>query len=189
MIPNKQKEIFKERMEEENKFIPPKPTEAENDFSKNIKNFSYNASQAEEKPLLNLQLYPEKKYKPPQKQPMNNPNSYKLGFTNDPFNPVQFTNYMQQNYNPPQVIKEYNINLNGFQSNHMRAAMIYEDILPDKISLGNQTSLGERISLYEFLRSVFFPSGDGQNIDVDSQNHKSILSHLKFMDLEWEIEI
>ena len=61
MIPNKQKEIFKERMEEENKFIPPKPTEAENDFSKNIKNFSYNASQAEEKPLLNLQLYPEKK--------------------------------------------------------------------------------------------------------------------------------
>ena len=183
MIPNKQKEIFKERMEEENKFIPPKPTEAENDFSKNIKNFSYNASQAEEKPLLNLQLYPEKKNKPPQKQPMNNPNSYKLGFTNDPFNPVQFTNYMQQNYNPPQVIKEYNINLNGFQSNHMRAAMIYEDILPDKISLGNQTSLGERISLYEFLRSVFFPSGDGQNIDVDSQNHKSILSHLKFMDL------
>ena len=37
MIPNKQKEIFKERMEEENKFIPPKPSEAENDFSKNIK--------------------------------------------------------------------------------------------------------------------------------------------------------
>ena len=56
-----------------------------------------------------------------------------------------------QQFNPPQIIKQYDINLNGLQGNHHRAALIYEDILPDKISLGNQTSLGERISLYEFL--------------------------------------
>ena len=183
MIPNKQKEIFKERMNEENKFIPNNDKNENNqDFSNNLKKFNYYPSQPEEKPLLNLQLYPEKKPKPPIQNAVQNPNSYKLGFTNDPFNPIQFSNYMQQ-FNPPQIIKQYDINLNGLQGNHHRAALIYEDILPDKISLGNQTSLGERISLYEFLRSVFFPSGDGQNIDVDSQNHKSILSHLKFMDL------
>ena len=38
MIPNKQKEIFKERMEEENKFIPPKPMKLKMIIVKILKN-------------------------------------------------------------------------------------------------------------------------------------------------------
>jgi len=100
----------------------------------------------------------------------------------NPFNPAQFGMYMQQTYQQP-IVKEYNINVDGMRGDHLRAGMIYEDVLPSNISLGSANSLGERVTIFDFIRSIMFSKGDGEDINVDSDGHDSILSHLKFMDL------
>lgn len=157
MIPNEEKKIFANMMNEN----PARPPPAQ-------------------QPMVNLQVYQPPRPPPPPKK--LDPMTYVPYYMPNPFNPAQFTQYMQQTFQPP-MVKEYNITLNGFNGDHLRAGMIYEDILPSTISLGTAKTLGERVTIYEFIRSVMFSKGDGEDINVDSDGHDSILSHLKFMDL------
>jgi hypothetical protein len=133
----------------------------------------------QQQPMVNLQVYQPPKPKPPPRQPQ----SYMPYYMPNPFNPAQFGAYMQHAYQQPPIIKEYNINIDGMRGDHLRAGMIYEDVLPSNISLGSANSLGERVTIFDFIRSIMFSKGDGEDINVDSDGHDSILSHLKFMDL------
>jgi hypothetical protein len=132
-----------------------------------------------QQPMVNLQVY-----QPPRPKPQKpDPRTYGSFYMPNPFNPAQFSSYMQYAYKPPPIIKEYNINIDGLHGNHLKAGMIYEDVLPNNVSLGTANTLGERITIYDFVRSIMFSKGDGDDINVDRDGHDSILSHLKFMDL------
>ena len=155
MITNEQKKIFGDKMREN---PPSKPFE--------------------QPPMVNLQVY-----QPPKPKPKPAPASYAPYFMPNPFNPAQFGSYMQQAYQPAPIIKDYTINVDGLRGDHLKAGMIYEDVLPTNISLGTANSLGERVTIFDFVRSIMFSKGDGDDINVDSDGHDSILSHLKFMDL------
>ncbi len=135
----------------------------------------------QQQPMVDLRVFPPPRPPPPPK-PSVDPSLYVTHYMPNPFNPPQFASYMQQTYQPP-IIKEYNISINGLNGDHLRAGMIYEDILPNNISLGTAKTLGERITIYEYMRSIMFSKGDGEDINVDSDGHDSILAHLKFMDL------
>lgn len=132
-------------------------------------------------PMVDLQVRMPPKPKPPPKPTQYTYPSYFPG--PDPMNPVQFASYMQQVYNPPTVIKNYNLDVGGLRGDHIKASALYADVLPS--SLNNQTynSLGERIATYEFMRNILFPKGDGNDINIDADGHDNILSHMKFMDL------
>lgn len=82
----------------------------------------------------------------------------------------------------PQIYNNYNISTNGPIDNHSKLNMIYEDILPS-IKHNNWTllSLGERITQLNYMRSIFFQSGDSS--DIKLSNGYSLLERLKFLEL------
>jgi hypothetical protein len=156
MIPNEQKRIYQQNM---------KPEKGPD-------------------PVLNLQLYqpPRPKQNAVQSQ-YPNPAVFYPNYVPNPFNPTEYANYMHQQYGIMQpVYKEYNINIGGVEGSHVKTAMLFEDALPVKNVAGTFQSIGERMTMYEYIRSVMFPAGDGHDIPIDSES-KNILSHLKFMDM------
>lgn len=165
MIPEEEKKIFANRMNEN----PARPPPVQHPMANS------------QQPVVNLQVYQQPKPPPPPK-PTIDPSLYVAHYMPNPFNPGQFASYMQQTYQPP-MVKEYNVTINGLNGDHLRAGMIYEDILPNNVALGTAKTLGERVTIYEFMRSIMFSKGDGEDINVDADGHDSILAHLKFMDL------
>jgi hypothetical protein len=156
MIPNDQKRIFRENAPRDNK----------NDFPN------------KDQPLLNLQLY-QKPPPPPQKKQTNFP-----FMAPNPYDPLEYAKFIQQvGYQiAPQITKEYQININGVSGSHMTNAMIFEDALPMKNVSSTMSSIGERKTLFEYIRSILFPLGDGNDVPIEKQAN-NLLSHLKFMDM------
>lgn len=184
-IPNIQKQIYSERIAEN---VPkqligpgqtpgqvPGQTVAQTDKSKL-------------NPIVNLQVY-----QPPRPREPTKPNIPAIFYPPSvptPYFPPQFTYqlppYMMGSmYQPSQVpvIKAYNINIDGVTGDHTKLNLIYEDILPSRQFMGTTTTIGERLNVYNFIRAMMFPQGDGKNIGLDGKSDDTILSHLKFMDL------
>lgn len=145
-------------------------------------------------PLVDLQVYqqqppksnaPPKTINPAMYVPMNLPVA-------GPYTPPQYSGFPPQ-YNPywpmysPQlvnpVIKQYSINNAPFlETTTLKTGSIREDVLPKQMSNTSNT-LGERLNIHSFVRSVFIKTYDGEDIDIDGQGTNSILRYLKFLEL------
>lgn len=167
MIPTEQKKIFAQNYEEK----PQQKITAKG-----------------QEPLLNLQLYQNK---PPMKPKPNmqqypNPAVFYPNYVPNPFNPMEYANYMNNarfgtSFGGPSF-KEYNININGVSGSHVKTSMLFEDALPMKNVVSRYSTLGERKTIYEYIRSIMFSKGDGEDLPIDDSNY-NLLSHIKFMDM------
>lgn len=161
MIPHEQKRIYHERKGVQ----PPK---------------------LDQNQILNLQLYQPKRPRPSQRDNFPHPAVFYPNYVPNPFDPVSYANYMQQHGygmgQVPPVYNEYNINVGGIEGSHVKTAMLYEDVLPVKDIAGSYSSLGERITMYESVRSILFSSGDGNDVPIENNTY-NLLSHLKLMDM------
>ena len=83
---------------------------------------------------------------------------------------------------PP--IINYQINTAGPTDLNEHVYMIYEDYLPTKSNMeSTYQTIGERMNLQNFIRSTIFNNTDGNNISLDGSGTNSILSHIKFDEL------
>ena len=77
----------------------------------------------------------------------------------------------------------YNINLPGPTGGHVEMNKIYENILPGRDAKFTSTTLGERLQLYDYVRQILININDGEDISIDADGHKSLMSYIKFMEL------
>lgn len=114
--------------------------------------------------LINLQIYqpPQPKAKEPVKQFIPMP-----GYFGQP---------------PIEIIKKYNINIDGPTGDHGRAKFIFEDVIPTKHIDINMSTVAQRINMHNFTRSNLIKHKDGEDINLKS-GRESILNSMKFMDL------
>jgi hypothetical protein len=138
--------------------------------------------------ILNLQLYQPPKPKPTSSKgyPVPNPAVFYPNYVPNPFDPIGYANYLQHTgygmQQPAPVYKEYHIDINGVTGSHIKTAMFFEDSLPVKSVSGSFCSVGERVTMYESIRSNLFSSGDGKDVPIESDSY-NLLSHLKLMDM------
>lgn len=122
------------------------------------------------KPILDLQVYPQEQARPKMPDPQL-------------WMPVMNSSFAQiPNYNIP-VIKNINISAGGPIGDHARLATIIEDVLPVKDIAGTPNTVGERLTVYQFVRSQFMNQGDGQEVDISGNSDKSILKYIKPLEL------
>ena len=148
-----------------------------------------NSSKAPQKPLVDLQIYQPQK--PAQPRPQMNPLMYMPTAmqTGTPYMPPQFNPYWP-NFNPmyaPQlinpVVKQYSINNAPFlEQTTLRTGGIREDMLPSQFN-STPNTLGERLDINNFVRSVFIKNHDGEDVDIDGKGNNSILRFLKLLEL------
>lgn len=174
MIPNEQKRILQQKMAHKEK----------PDYSNNT---GYKPQQP--KPMLELKMYQPPKPKPKPKGKFPHPGVFQPVAMPNPMsmNPLEYAHYLQNNsynmgYLTNPVYNEYTINIGGVTGSHVAANMIYEDALPVKNITATFCTLGERITLYEYIKNTMFAYGDGEDVPIESTRN-NLLSHLKFMDL------
>ena len=87
--------------------------------------------------------------------------------------------------NPPvPIIKNYQLEGYGPTGIDQTVQLIVEDSLPSKnFTESTYQTLGERTNLYTFIRSTIFSNTDGNNVSLDGKEPNSILSHVKFDEL------
>lgn len=183
-IPNIQKEIYNENLMEKGIH----PSQKANNQN------SQDSRQPKGNPLVNLQVYQPTKPKPPdQKGPM----IFQQPTASTPFFPPQFAYQMPPylyngnvNYHPQgqmnvPIINTYNINIDNVNGDPGKISLIYEDMMPNISgrTIGTMATIGERTTIYNYIKSMMFSSGDGMNVSLDGKGDNSLLSHLKFMDL------
>lgn len=137
--------------------------------------------------ILNLQLYNPR---PPPKQdkPPIQPISFFPNFASTPFYPPHIANMMPpwasgMGFPTLNINKIYDINVSGPADTHHRLNMIYEDVLPTKHIKTGFNSLGDRLTQSNYIRTVLFPNGDGDDVGFTGTSKNSLLSHIKFLDL------
>lgn len=81
------------------------------------------------------------------------------------------------------VQKVYNINLPGPTGGHVEMNKIYENILPIKDIKFSFITLGERLTMYDYIRQILVQINDGEDISLDSDGHRSLMSYIRFMEL------
>jgi len=77
----------------------------------------------------------------------------------------------------------YPIILPGPTGDHVRMNQIYEDILPGKDGKMTSTTLGERLQTYDYVRQILVRIDEGEDISLDSNGQNTLLSYIKFMEL------
>lgn len=137
-------------------------------------------------PLVDLQVY-----QPPRPKPQSikdkdqiNPVMYMPIPAQTPYFPPQFNPswpYFQSPQLVSPIVKQYSIN-NGPFVNYSTLSVVKEDALPRQF-INTLNTLGERLNIYNFVRSVFIKYNDGEDIDIDGKGNNSLLSYLKFMEL------
>jgi hypothetical protein len=152
-------------------------------------NSSYNAGN-QQKPLVDLQVYDQTKKG---KKPPVNPALFMPMTTQNPTIPEQFANsmYIPNKYPFPYgyapdykpVLKNYQINVSGPTVDHSKLSFIYEDALPTKPINESLNSISERLTLYDFIRSVLIRNNDGERLSLDPEKKDNILSYIKFLDM------
>jgi hypothetical protein len=172
-VPNEQKEINAQRYGEQQVVAE-----------------RYKQNQQQDKQLINLQVYQPQKPKPDPKQ-----EGFSMGpsaFNTNPFFPPQMANM----FNPmassmlgamyPMTVnlnKIYEVNTTGPADPHSRLQMIYEDLIPGKSVTTTFKTLGERTTQVQYIRSILFQKGDGTEVNLDGRSSNSLLSHMKFLEL------
>jgi hypothetical protein len=139
-----------------------------------------------QQPLVDLQVY--EPTKPPRPPRQVDPALFAPIHNTTPFFPPQYQlPGMQQPYyyvpNRMPIVKNYSINVSGPITDHGKVNTIFEDILPRTQFVNTSNTLGERIDIYQFVRSVFVRHHDGEDIDLEGAGDNSLLSYLKFMEL------
>lgn len=89
------------------------------------------------------------------------------------------------NYNVP-IIKKYNISMQNVDGNIVKAAEIFEDILPPThLAKNRMTTLSERQILYSYIRSILVKKGDGEEITFkdDKPELINLLSYMKILEI------
>ena len=144
----------------------------------------------QEKQLINLQVYQPQKPKP--EAPKYDGISFNPPMNINPFYPPQFANSLMPSAlsmlgsmypMTVNVNKIYEINGTGPTGQHNKLMMIYEDILPEKTLKATFKTLGERLTQIQFVRNILFYEGDGAETSLDGTTANSLLSHMKFLDL------
>lgn len=79
--------------------------------------------------------------------------------------------------------KVFNITLPGPTGRHVEMDKIYEIALPGKNSTFSSNTIGERMKMYEYIRSFLIKLYDGEDICLDSTGSRSMLSYFKFMNV------
>lgn len=195
-IPNTQKQIYGERIAENapRQYIQPGEQAqtgqtGQQYVTPTVTNQPYSTNQPQNKlnPIVNLQVY-----QPPPKPRETNPmGTFNPAIVPGPYFPPQYNYqippYMVQTATgysmPQQIIRSYNINIDGVTGDHTKLNLIYEDILPSRQFSGTAATISERLNVYNFIRAMIFEQGDGKNVGLDGKSCDSLLSHLKFMDL------
>ena len=77
----------------------------------------------------------------------------------------------------------YNINLPGPTGSHVEMNRIYENILPGRDAKFTSTTLGERLQIYDYVKQILINVHDGEDISIDSNGQKNLMSYIKFMEL------
>jgi len=181
-IPRLQKVIHSQRYNENN---PQAEYQQQNPRQQNQGTLLQNTQKPQPPPqqLVNLQVYQPTPDKKPPPKPLITPDMFTPFQTASMMFPPQFNPAMNNPVMPFHVIKNYNINTGGPMEDHTQVNMIYEDMLPDEKFLKNSTSLSERMILYDFIRSALFNKGDGQDMNLDGKKSDSLISKLKFTEL------
>ena len=180
-IPNEQKNIYTDRIIET--VGPQFQQQQQPQGQYNVGNIQKPSKQQE--PLLNLQLYQQQKPKQPQSMAFD-PYTINPIAMPTPFFPPQFNYPYGQGAHPLQpinVIKQYNINSMGPTGDHLTANIVYEDAMPTKQFNTTFSTLGERLTLNSFIKSTLFNKGNGTDITLDGTGDNSLISFIKFMDL------
>jgi hypothetical protein len=109
---------------------------------------------------------------------------------NYPYVTGQPTNMYPWNYQPNNVpyIKNYNVSLSNPAGDHIKISDLYEDMLPGKNYKNTSTTLGERLIMTNYVRSVLVRTNDGEDIDINGNiksktNKKNLFSYLKLLEL------
>ena len=151
----------------------------------------YGKAKVSQKPLIDLQVY--EPAKPHKKPPTTDPSMYVPITTQNPYNPgalgqqmVPYQGaYYPYNYVPNYmpVVKNYNINVGGPEADHVKVSAIYEDMLPNRGAKDAFNSISERLTTYNFIRSVLVKQKDGETISLNGETDNSILRYIKFLEL------
>lgn len=181
--------ITKEQIEIENRNRPtrlPPQTQQQQPQLQPQQQLQQPRGQTNLKPLVDLQVYqptqPPKKPFPTQ----INPALYSPIPVQTPYYPPQYNPTWPYYFNSPltgvtPIIKQYSIN-NGPFVNYSSLDVIKEDSLPKQL-LNTSNTIAERIDISSFVRSVFIKHNDGEDINLDGKGNNSLLSYLKFMEL------
>jgi len=187
-IPNQQKQLYSDRIAETAKIPAYYPADLDKKPQVSVGAQGPPTSQAAQNQLVNLQIYQQPK---PKEAPRPVLPTLLLPSGTTPYCPPQFmyqfppfmTSPYLSNQQQAAIMKTYNINIDGVTGDHSKLSLIYEDILPSKQLSGTLATIGERLNIYNFIKAMKFPQGDGKNVGLDGSSPDSLLSHLKFMDV------
>lgn len=129
--------------------------------------------------MVNLQVY--QPVKPKEKPPVD-PSTFIASTVPNVYYPPQMP-YLPQTNSQLNIIKNYQISTTGPNDDHTKLSYIFEDVLPIKNISGTPTTISERIIMQNYIRSVMFSKGDGSQVNLDGNDQNSLISHVKFMDL------
>jgi hypothetical protein len=183
-VPTIQKDIMKQRYFETNpKPQPQEQGEQQDPKRPNNPPLYQQRPGFTQKPIVDLQVY--EPVKPPAKPKPLDVAAFMPFITTNPMYPPQWANCYQQipGVTLPPIIKNYSINVSGPTTDHAKLAAIYEDILPGRQFTNTSNTLGERMNIYSFIRSVFIKQNDGEDVSIDGTGKDSLLSYLKFMEI------
>lgn len=130
-------------------------------------------------PMVDLKVYP-----PQQKfQSQSKPQDYPLMMA-DPYRYPPYPTYLHQLGTFPQIpiVKQYVIQGTGPTGNHIAMNMMYEDVLPTKNFPKSTSTIAERMTIYNFLRSAIFKNQDGGGITFDG-GQDSLMGKIKFTEM------
>jgi hypothetical protein len=130
------------------------------------------------KPLLNLQLYPQQPEKKEPKPLYTSPFPYHIP-VGGPYYPTQ--ELLQPLMYP--VINTYTISTADPNMDFSKVNMVFEDILPIKEFVETSLTVEERLNMCNFVRAILVKQGDGESISLNGKDRGSLLSYIKFMEL------
>lgn len=135
----------------------------------------------------------ERKFKQPPQQPSQPPTLIDLKVYQDKQLKPQQPPYNYTGYIPPymptlqqqqQILKgvptvtNYNINIGPTD---VQTALIFEGQLPEIETSG--ITVNDRLGMFQYLRSILFSRGNGEDIDITSYGQNNLLSHIKLIEI------
>ena len=106
-------------------------------------------------------------------------------------NPMYPYSYVQNNNVP--LIKKYNISISNANGDLTKIHDLFEDVLPsvNGIVQKSLTTIAERTTIYQYLRSIFIKHNDGEDISIGNKYPSNgqrkeltnLLSHIKLMEI------
>lgn len=180
-IPHQEKDLKMERQAENKQYSQSIPAQIGEPYQQQQQQ-SQQSQQRGQNPLVNLQVYQPQK---PKEQKMPQPHVFLPPTVPGPFYPPQYHGIQAplMNYQQIPIIRQYNISMDGVMGNHEQMSMIYEDMLPQKQFATTSNTVGDRLNIYNYLRSMMFSKGDGHDVGLSSKSKNSLLRQLKFMEV------